>query len=66
MRDLHNLIEQFGGVRPLSRALGHKHPTTVQSWKEAGHVPVWRIPEIKSAAKSAGIDISNFNIQAGA
>lgn len=33
----------------MSRALGHRNPTTVQRWKESGTIPPKRYPEILAA-----------------
>jgi hypothetical protein len=39
MTQAERIIGMFGGVTALSRALGHKHPTTVQGWKARGFIP---------------------------
>lgn len=52
------VIEKFGGLTPMSTALGHKHCTTVQGWRDSGSIPDWRWPEIMQAAKQKGIDVS--------
>lgn len=39
MTQAERIIGMFGGVTALSRALGHKYPTTVQGWKERGFIP---------------------------
>ena len=33
-----DLIEALGGIRPTARALGHKWPSRVQYWYEAGRI----------------------------
>lgn len=38
--------EPTNGVRFLAAALGHKHPTTVRSWLNAGKIPHERWAEI--------------------
>lgn len=43
------LIGRFGGLTAMSRALGHRNPTTVQRWKESGTIPPKRYPEILDA-----------------
>jgi|TARA_R110000751_G_scaffold103743_1_gene199064 hypothetical protein len=37
-----DIIKIFGGVIPLQKALGHRHPTTVRAWQAAGKIPAWR------------------------
>lgn len=60
MSDEHNglsadeVIEKFGGLRPLANRLGIA-PSTVQGWKERGVVPENRIPEVMQAAQEDGI-----------
>lgn len=39
MTQADHIIALFGGITSLSRILGHKHPTTVQGWKDRGLVP---------------------------
>lgn len=49
------VIDAFGGLTALSRALGHKNCTTVQGWKDRGSVPSRRIPEVIEAARAQEI-----------
>lgn len=51
------IIDKFGGVRPCAAALG-KAPTTVQSWKDSGHIPAKHQASVLEAAKRVGIDLS--------
>lgn len=51
------IVERFGGVNAMARALEHKFPTTVQSWKTKGFIPVRRHQEVWSAAQRLGIDL---------
>jgi hypothetical protein len=51
------IIDKFGGVYPLSRALGHRNPTTVQGWLSRGYVPPRQHDKIWDAAKAMGIDL---------
>ncbi len=48
------VIEKFGGLRPLANRLGIA-ASTVQGWKERGIVPENRVPEVLQAAKEDGI-----------
>lgn len=50
------IIERFGGIRPMASKLGVA-VTTVQGWKERGHIPEGRLPQIIGAASEAGIDL---------
>ena len=52
------VIEKFGGINPMSRALGHKHASTVQGWSNSGRIPEWRWPEILQAARAHGVSVS--------
>lgn len=53
-----DVIDRFGGVRPMAAALGHKNPSTVQGWKERGVIPVRRLPSVIEAAESNGVSVS--------
>lgn len=53
------IIGKFGGLTELSKALGHKHPTTVQGWKARGHIPAKQIPLVIEAGKALGIAIAH-------
>jgi hypothetical protein len=50
------IIEKFGGVVKMARAMGHKHPTTVQGWKAKG-IPSRRFEEILRVAEVNHINI---------
>ena len=43
------LADQFGGLTAFARALGHRHPTTVQGWINASRIPYWRKAEVQAA-----------------
>lgn len=51
------IIDKFGGVYPLARALGHKNPTTVQGWLSRGFVPPRQHEPVWEAAQREGIDL---------
>lgn len=53
----HRIISKFGGVYPLSRALGHKNPTTVQGWLVRGYVPPRQHDNIWLAAQRKGVEL---------
>lgn len=52
-----NIIGKFGGVSALAKALGHRHPSTVQGWKAKGIIPPRRYIEILVAAREHGVDV---------
>ena len=52
------VIERFGGITALSRALGHEHPSTVQGWRDRGIIPARRQAELMRLAKTMGIELS--------
>lgn len=56
------IIELFGGVGPMARELGHKHPTTVAHWKKTGRIPQKRWDEVIAIAERCGhkIDYRHF------
>lgn len=45
------VIDIFGGVSALAKALGHNNVTTVDGWKRKQKIPHWRDHEIIEAAK---------------
>ena len=51
------IIDAFGGVTALARALGHKNATTVQGWKSSDRIPPWRRQAIVEAACKVGIKL---------
>ena len=58
-----DIIQLFGGIRPLAEALGHQHPTTVQYWASQNAIPAWRWRDVLEASKKRrlGLKISDFN-----
>ena len=56
---IRGLIEKFGGMSAMSRALGHNYPTTVQGWKTSGTIPIWRRESVLSAVEREGIQITS-------
>jgi hypothetical protein len=53
------VIGLFGGITGLARALGHRHPTTVQGWRDRGRVPSEQIPEVIDAGRKAGVSLTH-------
>lgn len=50
------IIKRFGGIRPMAAKLGVA-VTTIQGWKERGHIPAGRWQQINAAAEAHGIDL---------
>lgn len=51
------IIEAFGGITAMARAMGHKNPSTVQGWKSRGAIPVQQQPEVLACAKRENIPL---------
>ena len=58
MNQAERTIERFGGLSALARALGHKHVTTVQGWKERGFIPARQQADVLRAAEREGFDLT--------
>jgi len=58
MEQVKAIIERFGGLTAMAKALGHQNPTTVQGWRDRGNIPSRRIPEVIAAAKREGFDLA--------
>lgn len=52
-----HIIDKFGGLTALARALNQKHPTTAQGWKARGSIPARHIPKIIAAARQRNIEL---------
>ena len=48
------IIDAFGGISALARAMGHKNPSTVQGWRDRGCVPARQIPSVIAVAERLG------------
>jgi len=51
------IINAFGGVSKLAKALGHRNVTTVDGWKRSGRIPEWRRREIVEAADRESVTL---------
>jgi hypothetical protein len=58
MTAVERIIERFGGLSALARALGHRHPTTVQGWKQRGIIPARQQQQVLAAAQREGIALN--------
>lgn len=52
------IIERFGGIAALARALGHANSSTVQGWKERGFIPFRHHEDVLGAARDIGLNLS--------
>ncbi|MCB9960349.1 MAG: hypothetical protein H6843_17265 [Rhodospirillaceae bacterium] len=59
------VIAQFGGIRPMAHKLGVP-VTTVQGWKTRSAIPDGRHAEIRAAAATHGIVLSEADLQEAA
>ena len=51
------IIDAFGGVYPMHRALGHINHTTVGGWKQRGVIPQVHHPQIWELAQQLGLGL---------
>lgn len=56
------VIESFGGLSRLAKALGHSHVTTVQGWRDRGAIPVKHHACILDAARTLGIPLNRNDL----
>ncbi|WP_414885980.1 carph-isopro domain-containing protein [Sphingomonas sp. Root50] len=52
------IIRQFGGIRPLARALQHRNPSTVLGWWKRNIIPARQQPNVLRLAQELGLDIN--------
>jgi hypothetical protein len=57
MSQSERIIDKFGGINPMARALGHQNASTVQGWRERGFIPAKQHQAVWDAARRAGIKI---------
>lgn len=60
-----DIIERFGGLRPMS-AKTNIPVTTIQGWKKRNSIPENRMDDIIAAAKEHGVDLSGLNTTSSA
>ncbi len=51
-RVVSRLVQSFGGISAMARALGHMHSSTVQGWKEQRAIPRWGYYEIRHSERA--------------
>ncbi len=56
------LIQRFGGIRPMANKLEVPF-TTVQGWKKRGAIPAARISELRAAAQRHGIALDEAELE---
>jgi len=52
------IINKFGGLTAMARALGHRNVSTVQGWRQRGVIPARQQPLVLEAARNLGIDVT--------
>ena len=52
-----SIFEQFGGIRPMARALGLPS-SNVGAWKTKGRIPADKQPHVLAVAKAQGLPIT--------
>ena len=50
------IIDAFGGVRPLARAI-KQPPTTVSGWRKRGSIPDWQKVRVLDASRRYGVSL---------
>lgn len=50
------VIQRFGGIASLARALGHSHRSTVQGWSKSGRIPIDNWPDVERVALTNGCE----------
>lgn len=58
-KNAEDVIERFGGIRPMSTKTGIP-VTTIQGWKKRDSIPAGRVDEIVSAAKENNLSIEDL------
>ena len=59
IKNANELIERFGGIRPMAAKTGVA-VTTIQGWKKRDAIPAARRALIISAAADNGVDLSDL------
>jgi len=56
------VIDSFGGMTRLAKALGHTHVTTVQGWRNRGAIPLKHHARVLDVARSLGIRLKRGDL----
>lgn len=51
------IIESFGGLAKMAKALGYRHSSTIFAWQKKARIPHWRIEAIRAAASRHGVNL---------
>ena len=57
MKQADRIIAHFGGLTKMAAALGHRHPSTVQGWRDRGYIPANRQQEVLDRARELSIPL---------
>jgi ribosomal protein S16 len=63
MENAADIIERFGGIRPMASKIGVA-VTTIQGWKKRGVIPANRVAAVLAAAAAQGIKIEDIIVTA--
>lgn len=53
-----NIIQRFGGLTALSKALKHNNVSTVQGWRDRGVIPARQQSAVLQAARDLGVPLT--------
>lgn len=65
VKNAEEIIERFGGIRPMATKTDIP-VTTIQGWKKRDAIPAKRMDEIVKAARDNGVDITDLIASGGA
>lgn len=51
------IIDAFGGIRAMQRALREKHPNLIKNWSASGRIPHYREDQIRRAAAEQRVNL---------
>lgn len=63
LKDVDQLINRFGGMRPMARKLNIA-VSTIQGWKKRDHIPGDRVSDVVNAAKANQISLDGYDVMA--
>lgn len=53
--DVKKIVEQFGGLSSMTKAMGYKYPSVIQGWIQRNSIPEWRVDAVLTKASELGI-----------